>query len=169
MSATATETLNHGHSMPAAECAHDRVLVLGVGNLLVGDEGVGVHVVQALQRQSWPDYVEIVDGGTGGFHLLELLQSAPRVILIDATRDGLWPGSVTHFRAVQPSDFPAALGAHDIGLKALLTGAALLGDLPEVEVITISVDELKPMSMDLSPDVAAALPAVERLVRQLIK
>ncbi|MBE2213147.1 MAG: hydrogenase maturation protease, partial [Opitutaceae bacterium] len=61
--------------MPAAECAHDRVLVLGVGNLLVGDEGVGVHVVQALQRQSWPDYVEIVDGGTGGFHLLELLQS----------------------------------------------------------------------------------------------
>jgi Ni,Fe-hydrogenase maturation factor len=76
---------------------------------------------------------------------------------------------VNHFHAVHPSDFPPALGAHDIGLKALLTAAALLGDLPNIEVITISVDELKPMTMELSPDVAAALPVVERLVRQLIR
>jgi hydrogenase maturation protease len=145
------------------------VLVLGVGNLLVGDEGVGVHVVQQLQRSSWPEHVEIVDGGTGGFQLLDLLRSAPRVVLIDASRDGLWPGTVNHFRAVLPSDFPPALGAHDIGLKDLLMAAAWLGPLPEIEVITISVDELKPMTMELSPDVAAALPEVERLVRQLVR
>jgi len=167
MSVLTTESTNGG--MPAAEMMHERVLVLGVGNLLVGDEGVGVHVAQALQQRDWPEHVEIVDGGTGGFHLLELLQSAPRVILIDATRDGLWPGSVNHFHAVQPSDFPSALGAHDIGLKALLTAAALLGHLPDIEVITISVDELKPMTLELSPDVAAALPVVERLVRQLVR
>jgi hydrogenase maturation protease len=148
---------------------HDRVLVLGVGNLLVGDEGVGVHVAQLLQQREWPEYVKVVDGGTGGFRLLDLLQSAPRVILIDATRDGLWPGSVNHFHAVQPSDFPPALGAHDIGLKALLTAASLLGELPEIEVITISVDDLGPTTMGLSPEVAAAIPVVERLVRQLVR
>lgn len=150
-----------------AGSARERVLVLGVGNLLVGDEGVGVHAVRALQGEAWPDHVEIVDGGTGGFHLLEILQSAPRVVLIDATRDGLPPGSVSHFRARRPSDFPTALGAHDIGLKDLLASAALLGALPEIEVITISILELKPMTLELSPAVASALPEVARLARQL--
>lgn len=161
-----TQSITRG--IPRAEMDHDRVLVLGVGNLLVGDEGVGLHVVQQLQKQSWPDHVSIVDGGTGGFHLLELIQSAPRVVLIDAARDGLWPGSVTHFRLNDPADFPPALGAHDIGLKALLTAAALIGEMPEIEVITISVDEVKSVDEELSEDVAAALPEVERQVRRLV-
>ncbi len=167
MSATVTDTTNQG--MTHSERTHERVLVLGAGELLVGDEGVGAHVVQQLLKRSWPEHVQITACGSGGLELLDLIQSAPRVVLIDATRDGLWPGSVTHFRVVQPSDFPPALGEHDIGLKALLTAAALVGDMPEVEVITISVDEVKSMDQELSIDVAAALPEVERLVRRLVE
>ncbi|MDD2763663.1 MAG: hydrogenase maturation protease [Opitutaceae bacterium] len=145
------------------------VLILGVGNLLVGDEGVGVHAVRALEREAWPAEVQIVDGGTGGLHLLGLLRSHPRVVLIDATRDGAPAGTVRSFKARVPADFPPALGAHDLGLRDLFAAAALLGPLPEIDVITVSVAELKPMTLDLSPPVAAALPEVARLVRELLK
>jgi hydrogenase maturation protease len=144
------------------------VLILGVGNLLVGDEGVGVHALRALEAETWPAQVHLVDGGTGGFHLLELLGSYPRIILIDATRDGAAPGTVSQFRARVAADFPPALGAHDIGLRDLISAATLLGPLPEIEVITVSVTELKPMTLELSAPVAAALPEVGRRVRSLV-
>jgi hydrogenase maturation protease len=144
------------------------VLVLGVGNLLVGDEGAGVHVLRALEAESWPPHVRLVDGGTGGLHLLELLRGPGRVILIDATRDGAPPGTVAQFRARVASDFPPSLGAHDIGLRDLIAAASLLGPLPAIDVITVSVDELKPMTLELSPPVAAALPEVARRVRALV-
>jgi hydrogenase maturation protease len=144
------------------------VLVLGVGNLLVGDEGVGVHALRALEAGEWPAHVHLVDGGTGGFHLLELLRSHSRIILIDATRDGAPAGTVSQFRARVAADFPPALGAHDIGLRDLISAATLLGPLPEIEVITVSVTELKPMTLELSAPVAAALPEVTRRVRALV-
>jgi len=143
------------------------LLVLGVGNLLVGDEGVGVHVIRLLERETWPAHVHLLDGGTGGFHLLGVLTSYRRVILVDATRDGAPPGTVRQFTARLPTEFPAALGAHDIGLKDLISAAAFTGALPEMTVITISVGELKPMTMELSPSVADALAEVTRRVREL--
>jgi hydrogenase maturation protease len=144
------------------------VLVLGVGNLLVGDEGVGVHALRALEQETWPSHVRLVDCGTGGLHLLELLRGHARIVLIDATRDGAPVGTVTRFRARVAADFPPALGAHDIGLRDLIAAAGLLGPLPEIDVITVSIAELKPMTMDLSPPVAAALPEVVRRVRALV-
>jgi hydrogenase maturation protease len=144
------------------------LLVLGVGNVLVGDEGVGVHAVRALQREAWPPGVDLLDGGIGGLQLLELLRSHPHVVLLDATRDGGAPGTVRQFRARQPADFPPALGAHDLGLRDLIAAAALLGPLPEIDVVTVSVAELKAMTMELSPPVAAALPEVVRRVRELV-
>jgi len=144
------------------------ILVLCVGNLLVGDEGVGGHAFRALEREAWPPHVLLVDGGTGGFHLLDLLRSQARVILVDATRDGSPAGTVAQFRARVAADFPPALGAHDIGLRDLITAATLLGPLPEIDVVTISIAELKPMTLKLSPTVAAALPEVSRRVRALV-
>ena len=144
------------------------MLVLGVGNLLVGDEGVGVHALRMLETETWPAHVRLLDGGHGGFQLLDLLRSHSRIILIDATRDGAAPGTISQFRARVATDFPPALGAHDIGLRDLISAASLLGPLPEIEVITVSVTELKPMTMELSASVAAALPEVARRVRALV-
>jgi len=77
------------------DCVNNNTLVLGLGNVIMGDEGVGVHVVRALTQRSRPPGVECLDGGTGGFILLEPLQLADRIILIDATDDGqpalIWP------------------------------------------------------------------------------
>jgi hydrogenase maturation protease len=149
--------------------APDPILILGVGNLLVGDEGVGVHAIRALEQQVWPQHVALLDGGTGGFHLLASLQAYRRIILIDATRDGAPAGTVGELRPRVFSDFPPALGAHDIGLRDLLSAMALLGPLPEITIVTVSIEELKPMTLELSPPVAAALPEVARRVRALVQ
>ena len=160
--------LTDPHEPTGPRATFAEVLILGVGNLLVGDEGVGVHALRALEAETWPAQVHLVDGGTGGFHLLELLGSYPRIILIDATRDGAAPGTVSQFRARVAADFPPALGAHEVGLRDLISAATLLGPLPEIEVITVSVTELKPMTLELSAPVAAALPEVGRRVRALL-
>jgi hydrogenase maturation protease len=144
------------------------VLILGVGNLLVGDEGVGVHAIRALEQLQWPEHVHLLDGGTGGFHLLSYFSDYKRIILIDATRDGQPVGTIQQFTPSLPSDFPPSLGAHDIGLKDLIGAAALTGPLPQMTVVTVSIEELKPMELELSPAVAAAVPGVCCCVRQLL-
>ena len=78
-------------------------------------------------------------------------------------------GTVSFIRPRYASDFPTTLTAHDIGLKDLLESAALLGDLPEVDLITISIGDLGLMTMELSPEVAAALPQIETLVRRCLE
>jgi len=112
--------------------------------------------------------VDVVDGGTGGFHLLSLLQDYPRIVMIDAAADGKPPGTVSVLKPRFASDFPKSLSAHDIGLKDLVEAAALLGGLPEIDLITVSVEDIQPMSLDLSPAVAAAMPEIERRVKELI-
>jgi len=140
-------------------------LILGIGNLLMGDEGVGVAVIRRLEEKGFACQAELVDGGTGGFHLLGYFRNRQRLILIDAAADGRPVGTVSLIQPRYASDFPPSLTAHDIGLKDLLESAALLGDLPEVDLITISIGGLGSMTMDLSPAVAAALPQVEALVK----
>ena len=143
-------------------------LVLGIGNLLMGDEGVGVRAVERLQRDAWPPGVTVVDGGTGGFHLLEYLQDFNPIVMIDATMDGRPAGTVGVLRPKYASDFPRALTAHDIGLRDLVESAALLGPLPDISLVTVSIAEIKSMVTTLSPEVEAALPAVADLVRGLV-
>ncbi|MFI5180997.1 MAG: HyaD/HybD family hydrogenase maturation endopeptidase [Thermoanaerobaculia bacterium] len=143
------------------------VLVLGVGNVLLGDEGVGVHAVRRLEEESWPPHVTFLDGGTGGFHLLSLFQEFERIVLIDATMDGQPSGTIRVIRPRFASDYPKTLSAHDIGLKDLVESAVLLGHAPDVVLITISVTTLpEGLRMELSPELAAALPRVAELVRK---
>jgi hydrogenase maturation protease len=144
-------------------------LVLGVGNLLMGDEGVGVVALRHLQEAGLAERAELVDGGTGGFHLLELFLENPKLILIDAAADGRAPGTVSLLRPRFARDFPPSLSAHDIGLKDLIESAALLGRLPEVQLITISVTNVSSLGLELSSPVAAALPEVVALVRQCLE
>lgn len=143
-------------------------LILGIGNLLMGDEGVGIHVVRKLEAgQSLPG-VEILDGGTGGFHLLGHFQNYDRVVLIDATMDGQPPGTLARLEPRFSSEYPPTLTAHDVGLKDLLDALFLLDTQPHIVLFTISINEIRPMTLDLSPDVQAAVPrAAEAVVEYL--
>jgi hydrogenase maturation protease len=144
------------------------ILVLGIGNYLMGDEGVGVHAIRRLQQESFPPQVHLLDGGTGGFHLLSYFQEYRFLILIDATMDGHPPGTV---RVIQPrfaSDFPKALSSHDIGLRDLIESSALLGTLPRTHLITVSIHEIQSMNMTLSPLIQSSLDQITAEVHRII-
>ena len=142
--------------------------MLGLGNILMSDEGVGVHAVRALEKHTLPANVECLDGGTGGFVLLEPLQSAGRIILIDAAADGNPPGTVTRTTPRFSRDYPPTLTAHDIGVKDLLDVFYIQGGGPEVVLYAIAIDPQQPISMDLSAGAAkAAEEAVQRILAEL--
>jgi hydrogenase maturation protease len=144
------------------------ILVLGIGNVLLGDEGIGVHAVRLLEKKSWPDHINFLDGGTGGFHLLSIFQQYKKIILIDATLDGNEPGRVSLLKPKYARDFPQTLSAHDIGLKDLVQSSALLGFLPEIYLITVSISDNQPLHMELSGDVKPSLAEIRELVNDLI-
>jgi hydrogenase maturation protease len=145
------------------------LLILGIGNFLMRDEGVGVHAVRALERERFPPDVRVVDGGTGGFHLLSLLHGEPEMVLIDATLDGRPAGTVRVLTPRFASDYPRSLGAHDIGLRDLIQAASLLGPLPRTHLVAVSVAQVGPPSTELSVEVAAALPEVIGIVQTLVE
>ena len=143
-------------------------LVLGIGNLLMGDEAVGVHVARALAGRPLPAGVTVVDGGTGGFHLLSCLTDFDPVVIVDATMDGRGAGSVSMTEPRYASDFPRSLTAHDIGLRDLIESAALLAPLPRVFLVTISIDAIQEMQTSLSAEVESAIAPATELVSSLI-
>ena len=148
--------------------AAPRILILGVGNVLMGDEGVGVHAVRLLEQRAWPAGVSLLDGGTGGFHLLSHIGDCDVLVMIDATLDRRPPGTVSVIEPRYASDFPKALSAHDIGLKDLVESAAILGMLPRVMLVTVSVAGLQPMQLEMSEVVRASLPEVATIVAGLV-
>jgi len=145
-----------------------KVSVIGVGNWLMGDEGVGVHTARHLETMEWPAGVTILDGGTGGFHLMEYLEQADHVILVDATLDGRRPGTIRLLHPRFASDFPKALSSHDIGLRDLLEGLAILGRMPDVCLYAVSIETVQPQTIELSPAVAGVLPGLIQEVRRMV-
>jgi hydrogenase maturation protease len=145
-----------------------KTLVLGLGNVLMGDEGVGVYVVRALQQRALPHGVECLDGGTGGFTLLEPMQGAGRVILVDAAADGNPPGTVTRTTPRFSRDYPPTLTAHDVGVKDLLDVFYMQGGGPEIVLYAIAIDPQQPISMELSATISqAAEVAVTEILAEL--
>lgn len=149
--------------------ATPRCLVLGIGNLLMGDEGVGVEVVRQLEKLTLPEDVVCLDGGTGGFHLLGPIQGAGEVVLIDATADGAPPGTIRRIRPRFSSDYPRTLTAHDIGLKDLLDAMYLLGKPPEITLFAVSVNWPQEIGPGLSEPVAASVPGIVDAVVQEVR
>ena len=144
--------------------SNGKTLILGIGNTLMGDEGVGVHVVNSLGKTALPANVEILDGGTGSFLLLEPMQSAEKVILIDATIDGAETGTVRRLQPRFSKDYPRTLTAHDIGLKDLLDAFYLLGDTSEVTLFAVSIPPLQDMTTEMSPELNSIVPKVARMI-----
>lgn len=146
-----------------------KILVLGIGNVLMGDEGVGVHTIKELEKRSWPENVHFLDGGTGGFHLLEYLQHYRTIVMIDATMDGQPAGTLRLIKPKFSSDFPKALSAHDIGLKDLVESASILGHLPEIHLITVSINAVQPMQLEMSPEIKKSIPEVIQSVTEILQ
>ena len=146
----------------------NKILILGVGNLLMNDEGIGIQVVQNLEKGGVSG-ADIMDGGTGGFHLLGFIQSYQTIVFVDASLDDYPAGTVRVLHPKFAKDFPKQLSAHEIGLKDLIDATFLLGQKPEFYLVAISVKDFQDMGMDLSPEVQAAIPEAVLKIRKLIK
>lgn len=145
-----------------------KTLLLGVGNYLMGDEGIGVHVAQRLAISQEIPGIDVVDGGTGGFHLLEFFEQYEKVILVDATLDGLKPGTI---RCIQPkyaSDFPPEISAHDIGLKDLVSALQLLGRMPELYLFVVSIESIQKQGMELTNEIEECIPLLLASIRGVV-
>ena len=141
------------------------ILVLGVGNYLMGDEGVGVHLIQQMAERPLPDGVDILDGGTGGFLLLNCFEAYKTVIFVDATMDGQPEGTISLLRPKFAADFPTALSVHDVGLKDMIEAVYLTDAKPDIHLYTISVEGVTPMTVALSAKVEAAIPfAIDQIL-----
>lgn len=139
-------------------------LVMGIGNLLMGDEGIGVHVIRHLETMQVPEGVECFDGGTGGFHLLSRMQEADKIILIDAAADDSAIGTVRRLQPKYSRDYPRTLSAHDIGLKDLLDAFYLMDRVPDVTLFAVTINPLQEMSVDLSPALRDQVPKIALMV-----
>ena len=135
------------------------ILVLGIGNVLLTDEGIGVRTIKELERRfTFPANVELLDGGTAGIELLRHIRNRDCLIIIDAMKCDQEPGTV--FR-VEGDDVPAAfrtrISPHQLGLSELLAAAMLTGELPKNLVLYGVEPESIDIGLDLTDVVEASL------------
>jgi hydrogenase maturation protease len=147
------------------------VLVLGIGNPLLGDDGFGVEVVRRLQEQKWPAFVEFLDGGTAGLSLLPHLDERSHVLVADAMDFGGRPGEVIRLRS---SEIPACRGLklseHQVTFHEVLALMDLLEFKPR-DLLFVGVQPRSTRWGDpISREVEAAIPGVmEEIGRQLAR
>lgn len=146
---------------------YKRILVLGVGNLLLSDEGVGVHVAQRMMTMAMPPEVQVVEGGTDGFGLVNVITEADRMILIDAVRGGGQPGSIYRFEIEDCPPYPDIFktSVHQISILEVINLSSLIGSTPRTTIIGIEPACME-MGMELSPVVAAKVPRVIQMIKE---
>ncbi len=147
-----------------------KTLVLGLGNLLLRDEGVGVHAVQCLtEKFEFADDVQVLDGGTLGLDLLPYLEEADRVLIVDAVETGNAPGTLSRFSAEEvPTFLGIKVSPHQMGLADLLAASRLRGKLPQ-ELVLVGIEpEIINTGLELSPSVASQMDALlDRVLAEL--
>lgn len=145
------------------------ILILGIGNYLMGDEGIGVHVAEALLKRPLPAHVDVLDGGTGGFHLLEYFEQYKTVILVDATLGDYPLGTIRLIKPKFAHDFPKAMSTHDIGLKDMVGALQLLGTMPEIHLFVVSIESLQQQGIELTPEISGIVPKLLNEIDELVQ
>ncbi|PIV23562.1 MAG: peptidase M52 [Hydrogenophilales bacterium CG03_land_8_20_14_0_80_62_28] len=150
-----------------------KILILGIGNTLLSDEGVGVHVIQTLAGRVAPeDEVELLDGGTLSFTLAGPIESAEALMVVDAAELKVAPGEVQVFEGPDMDAFLAGnrkSSVHEVGLLDLMVIARLTGHWPERRALVAIQPEKVDWGEALSEKVAAAVPLACEHIRQLIE
>lgn len=146
-----------------------KILVLGLGNLVLKDEGVGIHAVQRMQRDTLPEGIDILDGGTGGIFMIGTLQQYDHVIMIDATLDTNPPGTVRRLKPKYSTDYPRLMSAHEIGLKDMIDAMIVQDHIPDIDLVIVSARDVQEIGMELSPPVEKALPKIMDTVSEIIQ
>jgi len=158
----------HQGAAGASGARHETV-VIGIGNPLMGDDGIGLAALQRIQAWEFEPFVERVDGGTWGMNLLQFIEEARRLLVLDAIEAGLDPGALVTLEGDEiPRFLSTKLSPHQIDLREVLALAELRDTLPD-EIVAIGLQPGRvEMSERLSPEVEARLDdVVEMCVERL--
>lgn len=142
------------------------ILVLGVGNLLLRDESIGVHLVQQLEKEfQFPSNVELVDGGTAGMELLEFIANRDHVIIVDAVLTGDAPGTIVNLVDDEvPALFHNKVSPHQLGIADLLAALKLTGESPKhIFLVGIVPENITP-GLEMTKTVASQLDSMKQQV-----
>ena len=150
-----------------------KIVVLGVGNTLLQDEGIGIHALHRLaDRPGLADALELIDGGTLSFTLAGIIEATDRLIVIDAARFGQAAGSVALYQGEEMDHYLNSTGkrsVHEVSLVDLLAIASLTESLPEHRALIGVEPEAVAWGMEPTASVAAALPEVVAQVERLVE
>lgn len=143
-----------------------KIVVVGIGNLLMHDDGVGVHAIRALEELGFPDDVELVDGGTHSYDLVEEFSQAENLIIVDAMHTGGEPGTIYRAPLEELGLVPAEniTSLHEMHFVEAMEMVKMLGYNPPTIVFGIE-PAVVGLSMDLSPQVAEKLPRLVELIQ----
>ncbi len=135
------------------------VLILGIGNILQSDDGLGIHIVNHItQNIELPDDVEAIDGGTAGFDLIPLLRGREKIIIVDALRVDDEPGAIYRFKPEDARKSRASFSLHEVGIIEVIDMLRLLGENPLIEIIGVVPEDIDTLNMDISPSVRRSIP-----------
>ncbi|WP_028573844.1 NiFeSe hydrogenase maturation protease [Desulfonatronovibrio hydrogenovorans] len=144
------------------------LLVMGIGNILLKDEGVGVFCVQALEKEDWPENVAFVDGGTFTQDLFYLFENYDHLLVLDAVRGGREPGTIYRLEEKDLQENSSQqVSLHDIDLLDSLKMAELLGKKPVLTVLGIEPEKIA-WEMGLTQSLENAFPDYLELARKEI-
>lgn len=146
------------------------ITILGVGNVLLRDEGVGIWVLRTLEaRYDFPEGVRLIDGGVLGLSLTGIMMESSHVLVLDAVRGGDEPGTLYRFDfEAKPSHIQYKDSLHQIDLMETMGSLALIGDAPKVTVVGVEYEDIVNWGMELTPKVEKAVePMVELAIKEL--
>ncbi len=147
----------------------DKVLVLGVGNSILSDEGIGVHLARRLAAENLPANVEVQDGGTQGLELLDYMDDVAKLIIVDCVKAGDEPGSIFRFEpdAIDVIPRQYKISFHDLGIYDFLRIASALDILPPTVIFGMEPEKIT-WGEELSPSVERKMGRLKELVLEEI-
>ncbi len=159
------EQLRGGVSTPPR-----KALILGVGNLLLKDDGFGVHLINSFKDTAFPEHITLLEAGTVSHQLIPLLRETDHLIVIDVVEAGDTPGSLFRFT---PDDMnfrsEQKASLHQISLIDVLHMAELTGGKPHTLIIGVQPKDVTSWSLELSDELVAVMPRVRELVMEELR
>ncbi|RKY89512.1 Ni,Fe-hydrogenase maturation factor [candidate division KSB1 bacterium] len=146
------------------------IVIIGIGNLLLKDEGVGVHIIRELEKTTLPEDVSLIDAGTATLDALQMLGNVEKLIVIDAVKGGGKPGTVYKFK---PEDIisgdVASISLHQLGFMEALSIVERTGkSFKDITIIGVEPKEIV-SGMELSPEIARKIPEIIKLIKKTIR
>lgn len=141
-----------------------KVLILGIGSTIRGDDGLGVHIVRHMEESGMrlPAGVELLDGGTAGFDLLGLIDGYDKIVIVDALRTDDQPGSIYRFTPDHAREQRARFSLHEVGIMEVIKTLRIMDHDPEIEFVGIVPENISDIDTNISESVLNSVPrAVE--------